>query len=440
LVIFDRLGPRVNSETNDSNDAAMLSRGIRTAIAGVSVADLAEEFGTPTYVYDVALIKQRIADLAPFDVIRYAQKANSNLAVLDLCRRSGVLVDAVSAGEVYRAFAAGYSAKGEPPPIVYTSDIFDRESLDCVVDQGIAVNCGSTDMIDQYGERTGGGELTLRFNPGFGHGHSKKTNTGGEHSKHGIWHEEVEECRRRTERHNLKITGVHVHIGSGADLAHLAQVTDAVEKLAVQVGDTVHTVSSGGGLPVPYREGDPVMDVGAYFELWDATRKRLEDRFGHPVRIEIEPGRYLVAEAGYLIAEVRAVKRQGNNPFILVDAGFNVLSRPVMYGAYHPMSLAPAGDPDRVDADVIVGGPLCESGDIFTQEEGGVVRTQTLPEARVGDLLIIECAGAYGFVMSSNYNSKPQPAEVMISQGKSCLIRDRQTNADLVRGERIPPA
>jgi diaminopimelate decarboxylase len=427
------------TEPNSSEQASLLSRGIRTEIAGVSVADLAREFGTPAYIYDSALIERRIADLALFDVIRYAQKANSNLAVLDLCRRNGVVVDAVSAGEVHRAFAAGYVAQGEPPPIVYTADIFDRESLDCVVEHGIAVNCGSTDMIDQYGERAGGGEITLRFNPGFGHGHSKKTNTGGEHSKHGIWHEEVEECLRRAHRNDLLITGVHVHIGSGADLEHLAKVTEAVEKLAVQVGDSVHTVSSGGGLPVPYREGDPVMDVGAYFELWDASRKRLEDRFGHPVRIEIEPGRYLVAEAGFLVAEVRAVKRQGNNPFVLVDAGFNVLSRPVMYGAYHPMSLAPADDLDRAETDVVVGGPLCESGDIFTQEEGGVVRTQSLPEARVGDLLIIECAGAYGFVMSSNYNSKPQPAEVMISGGEPHLIRSRQTHEDLVRGERIPP-
>ena len=411
---------------------------MRTEIAGVPVAALAEQFGTPVYVYDAAMIERRIADLSPFDVIRYAQKANSNLAVLDLCRRNGVLVDAVSAGEVHRALAAGYSAGGDPPSIVYTADIFDRESLDCVVEHGVAVNCGSIDMIDQFGERVDGGDLTLRFNPGFGHGHSNKTNTGGEHSKHGIWHGELSECLRRAERHRLRITGVHVHIGSGADLEHLAQVADAVENLALQVGDSVQTVSSGGGLPIPYRAEDPVMDVAAYFDLWDAARKRLEDRFGHPVRVEIEPGRYLVAEAGFLIAEVRAVKRQGGNPFVLVDAGFNVLARPVMYGAFHPMSLAPAGPSDRAESDVVVGGPLCESGDIFTQEEGGVVRTQTLPGARVGDLLIIECAGAYGFVMSSNYNSKPQPAEVMIDSATPRLIRARQTNEDLIRGERIP--
>lgn len=402
------------------------------------VAEIARDFGTPTYVYDAARIIERIGDLAPFDVIRYAQKANSNLAILDLCRRHGVLVDAVSAGEIHRALAAGYSAKGEPPPIVYTADLFDKESLELVVEHGIAVNCGSPDMIDQYGAEVERGEITLRINPGFGHGHSQKTNTGGEHSKHGIWHEDLAECQRRAEHHGLAISGVHVHIGSGADLEHLAGVAGAVEKLALSVGGSVHTVSAGGGLPVPYREGDPTMNVAAYFRLWDEARKRLEDRFGHSVRIEIEPGRYLVAEAGTLVTEVRARKRQGTNDFVLVDAGFNVLARPILYGAYHPMSLAPADDGPRELRDLVVGGPLCESGDIFTQEEGGFVRTQRLPDAKVGDLLLIECAGAYGFVMASNYNSKPLPAEVLVSDAKAVCVRARQSVEDLTRLEIVP--
>ena len=227
---------------------------------------------------------------------------------------------------------------------------------------------------------------------------------------------------------------MHVHIGSGADLEHLALVAGAVEQLAAGIGDTVHTISAGGGLPVPYREGDPSMDVDAYFALWDAARKRLEDRFGHAVRVEIEPGRYLVAEAGVLVTEVRARKHQGENDFVLVDAGFNVLARPVMYGAYHPMSLSPADDSPREEKDVVVGGPLCESGDIFTQEEGGFVRSQPLPDPRVGDHLLIECAGAYGFVMASNYNSKPLPPEVLIwnGQGPRCSGAPDQRRPDAV--------
>lgn len=410
-------------------------------IAGVAVAEIARDFGTPTYVYDAAAIVERIANLARFDVLRYAQKANSNLAVLDLCRRHGALVDAVSAGEIHRALAAGFDGQGDPPPIVYTADVFDRESLDCVIRHGIAVNCGSPDMIDQYGERSGGGEITLRINPGFGHGHSRKTNTGGAHSKHGVWHEQLPDCLARARRHGLRITGAHMHIGSGADLEHLAQVAGALERLAPQLGGDLHTISAGGGLPVPYRAGDPASTpetLASYFRLWDAARRRLEARLGRALRLEIEPGRYLVAEAGTLVTEVRAVKRQGGNVFVLVDAGFNTLARPAMYGAWHPMSLLPKNGRAGAVCEVVVGGPLCESGDIFTQDEEGMVRTQSLPEAQVGDLLLIGCAGAYGFSMSSNYNAKPRAAEVMISGGRAHLIRARETHADLMRGEFIP--
>jgi diaminopimelate decarboxylase len=409
-------------------------------IAGVPVGDLVRDFGTPTFVYDAEVVVRRIRELSAFDVVRYAQKANSNLAILDLCRRSGALVDAVSAGEVHRALEAGYAPRGEPPPIVYTADVFDRASLELVLDLGIAVNCGSPDMIDQYGERVDGGEIAIRVNPGFGHGHSRKTNTGGEHSKHGIWHEALPDALARAARHSLRVTGVHMHIGSGVDMQHLARVAEAMERCARAVGPQVTHISAGGGLPVPYRAGESRVDVAAHHERWDAARRRLTAEFGHPLRLEIEPGRYLVAEAGFLLTEVRAVKRTGSNVFYLVDAGFNALVRPAMYGAYHPMALYPAAGGARPLHDVIVGGPLCESGDIFTQEEGGVVYAEALPEARVGDVLVIGCAGAYGFAMSSNYNSKPLPAEVLVSGEKTHLVRARQDLDDLIRGERIPPA
>jgi diaminopimelate decarboxylase len=301
---------------------------LRRAIAGVPVSDLARDFGTPTYVYDAGAIARRIAELSVFDVVRYAVKANGNLAVLDLCRRHGALVDAVSAGEIQRALAAGFAPSGDPAPIVYTADVFDADALELVARHGVAVNCGSPDMIDQYAERVGGGEITLRVNPGFGHGHSRKTNTGGEHSKHGIWHEDLEACAQRAVRLGLRVGGIHVHIGSGADLGHLARVAEAAEDFARRVGPSVRTVSAGGGLPVPYRPGDPEIDLAGYHRVWDAARRRLEERFGHPVRLEIEPGRYVVAEAGYLVTEVRAVKREGANTFVLVDAGFNGLARP----------------------------------------------------------------------------------------------------------------
>ncbi len=411
---------------------------LQNKIAGIPVADLAGQFGTPTFVYDAAKIAERIADLKAFDVVRFAQKANSNLAVLDCVRRHGALVDAVSAGEIHRAISAGYKPGGDPPQIVYTADIFDRKSLATVVEHGIHVNCGSPDMIEQLGEAAPGREITLRINPGFGHGHSQKTNTGGDQSKHGIWHEQLDECLRRSDFRGLAVTGLHMHIGSGTDLEHLAEVCGAMEKAALRVGRSIRSISAGGGLPVPYKQEDSYVDLPQYFRLWDETRKRLESAFGHKIHLEIEPGRYLVAESGFLITEIRAVKRMGQNLFYLLDAGFNNLARPVLYGSYHPMAIAAESDRDRPLQEVVVGGPLCESGDIFTQLEGGFVCKRSLPAAGVGDFLVIGIAGAYGFVMGSNYNSKPLAAEVLIRDGKPHLVRARQTDEDLVRGEVIP--
>ena len=422
---------------------------IRRQIAGVAVADLARDFGTPLYVYEAETIRRRCRDLAAWDTVRFAQKACSNLAVLDLVRREGVLVDAVSTGEIHRALAAGYPAHAPAGtagpadlpaahPIVYTADIFDRDSLDAVARLGIHVNCGSADMLEQLAERVPGASVTLRVNPGFGHGHSQKTNTGGEGSKHGIWHEEIPDVLRRAEWAGLSVSGLHMHIGSGTDLAHLAEVAGALERVAIEIGRSLTTLSAGGGLPVPYKPGEERADLGGYFQLWDAARKRLEDRFGHRLRLEIEPGRYLTAESGFVVTEVRAVKRQGSRKYVLVDAGFNTLARPVLYGSYHPMSLCPADARATPAAEeVAVGGPLCESGDIFTQADGGFVATRSLPAAQVGDLLVIEVAGAYGFVMASNYNSKPLPAEVLVDVGRARLVRTRQTPADLTRGETV---
>ncbi|MEK6239211.1 MAG: diaminopimelate decarboxylase, partial [Planctomycetales bacterium] len=315
---------------------------LRSEIGGISAQELAQRFGTPTFVYREDKIVERIRDLKAFDTVRYAQKACSNLAVLDLVRRSGALVDAVSAGEIHRATAAGYDLHGDPPPVIYTADVFDRETLDLVVEKNIAVNCGSPDMIDQLGERAPGRNIALRINPGFGHGHSQKTNTGGEQSKHGIWHEQLDDCLRRADHHGLCVNSLHMHIGSGTDMEHLSQVCEAMERCAEQAGRSITSISAGGGLPIPYRSSETLVDLDAYFQLWDATRKRLQDKFGHPVALEIEPGRYLTAESGYLIAEIRAIKRMGDNTFYLVDAGFNNLARPILYGAYHPISIVPA--------------------------------------------------------------------------------------------------
>lgn len=393
----------------------------------------ARRHGTPLWCYDAATIKARIEQLKAFDVVRYAQKASSNLHILRLIREAGVRVDAVSLGEIERALLAGFSPAGDPAGIVFTCDLFDAAALQRVVELNIEVNAGSIDMLRQLGERSRGHRVWLRINPGFGHGHSRKTNTGGENSKHGIWHDRMDEALAVIRQYGLKLVGLHMHIGSGVDYGHLEQVGAAMVAAVKALDHDIEAFSIGGGLSTPYREGDEPVDVQRYANAWSQSRQEIETWLGHGVRMEIEPGRFLVAESGCLVSEVRAVKKAGNNHFVLVDTGFNDLMRPAMYGAYHHMSLVDANGQavNRPQQPTVVGGPLCESGDIFTQDDESLT-PQLLPQAQVGDLLVIHDTGAYGACMSSNYNSRPLLPEVLFEDGEARLIRRRQPLADLL--------
>ncbi|NSL56247.1 diaminopimelate decarboxylase [Uliginosibacterium aquaticum] len=396
---------------------------------------LSTEFGTPLWLYDAAVIRARIAALRAFDHIRFAQKACSNTHILRLMREEGVVVDAVSPGEIARALVAGFSSKNGKSEIVFTADLATEETLDLVVREEIPMNAGSIDMLRQLGAKAPGHRVWLRINPGFGHGHSNKTNTGGEHSKHGIWHTDLPAALAVIAQYGLKLVGLHMHIGSGVDYGHLQQVCGAMVQLVKDAGQDIEAISAGGGLSIPYREDDAQIDTAHYFGLWDAARKEVEAHLGHPVKLEIEPGRYLVAESGLLLSEVRATKDVGSNHFVLVDAGFTELVRPSMYGSYHAISVLPRDGSDvakRPLRDSVVAGPLCESGDVFTQAEGGVVETRSLPAAEVGDLLVLHDTGAYGASMSSNYNSRPLIAEVLLEGEAAKLIRRRQTMDELL--------
>lgn len=399
---------------------------------------LADQFGTPLWVYDAATIRQRIAQVSNFETIRFAQKACSNIHILALMREQGVKVDAVSRGEILRALAAGYQAGWDADgasDIVFTADLFDAATLEFVVHQRVPVNAGSVDMLHQLGARSPGHAVWLRINPGFGHGHSNKTNTGGEHSKHGIWHTDLPAALAAIRQHGLKLVGLHMHIGSGVDYSHLAEVCGAMVNLVKTThaaGHDLHAISAGGGLSIPYRSGEPVVDTQHYHGLWDAARQQAEAIVGHRLGLEIEPGRYLVAESGVLLGEVRATKNAGSNHFVLLDTGFNELMRPSMYGSYHAMSVLRRDGAAGPAQPTVVAGPLCESGDVFTQGDGGVVLPRELPAAQVGDLLVIHDTGAYGASMSSNYNTRPLIAEVLVDAGLARLIRRRQTVEELL--------
>jgi diaminopimelate decarboxylase len=358
--------------------------------------NLADEFGTPLWVYDARVIRARIAQLKAFDTV----------------------------------------AGGEPSDIVFTADVMDAATLATVVEHQVPVNAGSIDMLHQLGAASPGHHVWLRINPGFGHGHSNKTNTGGEHSKHGIWHTDLNAALDAIAQHGLHLAGLHMHIGSGVDYSHLQEVCGAMVALvkrAKEHGHDLQAISAGGGLSIPYREGDATIDTAHYFGLWNEARKQAEAIIGHPLGLENEPGRFLVAESGVLLGTVRATKGAGSNHFVLVDTGFNELMRPSMYGSYHGMHIQrrsvgvlPA------TRDSVVAGPLCESGDVFTQGDGGVVLPRALGDAQVGDLLVIHDTGAYGSSMSSNYNTRPLAAEVLVDGEQVRLIRRRQTVEELL--------
>jgi len=356
-------------------------------------------------------------------------------------RKHGVKVDAVTAGEIHRAKLAGYELGSDD--VVFTADMFDNDALELIAQHKIPVNIGSPDMIGQLAAANIDVPITLRINPGFGHGHSQKVNTGGETSKHGIWHTQITDCLIEAAKHKLNVHGLHMHIGSGTDFEHLAQVCDAMTEASrtfAASGGNLRVISAGGGLPIPYHKNNPSrIDMDQYHKLWDDTRQSIQTLTGNDIHLEVEPGRYLVAESGYLLTQVRSVKQSGNHHYLVIDAGFNDLVRPSFYGAYHHISIIPAnGNPTDAEQDYIVAGPLCESCDVFTQEEGGFVTTRRLPEAHPGDYLILHDAGAYGMAMSSNYNSRRLAAELLLKDGQTHVVRQRQSFESLTQFESIP--
>ncbi len=399
------------------------------AIPAPALIALAREFGTPLYVYDAATIRARVQQLAGFDLIRYAQKANPNLAILALLRSLRVAVDAVSSGEIARALRAGF----EPDEIAYTADLFDAGALQWIASKNLRVNCGSLDMLPALAAARAGAQVVLRVNPGFGHGHDVRVSTGGETSKHGIWHEQLELAIDTAQGLGLRVSGLHVHIGSGSNLENLTPAARLFEAAAPRLRDSLRSLSAGGGIPVAYREGEPEFDIASYAAAWQRARDRASDSVGRRLRLEVEPGRFLLAESGVLLTQVLGKKQSGAVDYTLVDAGFNTLLRPAMYGAYH-----------RIEAltwlsgeirPTVVAGPLCESGDVFTRTKDGALDPRKLPELGRGDLLAICDVGAYGMSMASRYNSQPLPGEVLVENGVARLIRRRESLDELMDHE-----
>lgn len=411
---------------------------------------LAERIGTPFWLYDGALIMQRIADIrtmtaTPGLQARYAMKACPAAKILRAMRDAGIWIDAVSGNEALRALRAGHPDGKKPPVICFTSDVFRDNALEVVLGHGLLPNIGSVGMIDQLAAAGYRGPLSIRINPGFGHGHVNTCDTGGPSSKHGIWHEDLLMAKSRADRAGLEIVMLHAHIGSGPkieelheNLTRLAQEFAALAPLFPQL----EAVSLGGGIPHNYRDRDQQVDVAALAALFARCRETVVNAAGSELRVEIEPGRYYVAPACTLITRVHDIKRTRTNAkgegatFAMVDAGFVDLVRPAMYGSYHHIEVL-GKDASAGTEPIVVAGPLCESGDVFTR--GGAdeeLNPRLLPRPERGDLLALRDAGAYGYAMSSNYNSIGRAPQIWVeSDGSVEMISRRETIDDIVKAE-----
>jgi diaminopimelate decarboxylase len=360
-------------------------------------------------------------------------KACSTRRLLELVREAGIWIDAVSGNEALRALAAGFPAGHAPPAILLTADVFRDNALDVVLEHRFLPNIGSPAMVDALQRAGYRGPIGVRVNPGFGHGHVQATDTGGPSSKHGIWYDDLDAVRRAAEDAGFDIVLLHAHVGSGPQIDEFNANIGKLEHFFFErIADfpALEAVNMGGGIPHPYRPGLPAIDLTPLGRILRDAQQRLSARAGRPQRVEIEPGRYVVAPSAALVARVTDVKATRTNEkgpghtFVMVDAGFVDLVRPAMYGSYHHITVHAAADDgsrrakrDTPTASLVVAGPLCESGDVFTRDAAELLEPRQLPLPRIGDLLVLHDAGAYGVQMSSNYNSLGRAPQVWLEDG-----------------------
>ncbi len=422
-------------------------------IEGVEAEELADEYGTPLYVTSSDRIRRNyrsiyesLSEHYEKVKIHYACKANTNLSVLKILEEEGSCIDAVSPGEIHSALRAGFS----PERILYTGTSVSDEELEYAIKKNVIINIDSINTLSRL-YQLGGYDLdkgiSIRVNPGIGAGHHDHCITGGRESKFGVWEDYIVEAYKKALDFALPVSGIHMHIGSG--ILEVEKFLPAVERLMDIAGKVSNNtevdfefIDIGGGLGIPYEPGEEPLDIDEFSkEVTDIfKRKCAEHELGEPHLI-LEPGRSIVGDSSVVLTRVNDKKQNPYRKFIGVDAGFHTLLRPAMYGSYHGIINASDPDPENAgnfvnvkdpsggtsenaDESVDIAGPLCESGDLIAENRQVA--------AEEGDLLAVLDVGAYGFSMTSRYNSRPLPAEVIVdSDGSHRLIRERESFDDL---------
>lgn len=408
-------------------------------IQGVDVLTIAEEFGLPLYVYDADKIIEKIGLLRSSFTgvnlkIKYAAKALTNVSILKLMRQQGTDIEVVSVNEARLALIAGF----EPDQIMFTPSGNAFAELQEAITMGLRINVDSLPLLRQIGETYGEQvAVGLRINPHITEGGNVKIQTGHEDSKFGISIRQRADIRAVVEQYGIPVIGLHIHTGSDFKNANaFLEGANVLFDLAFDFPN-LEFLDFGSGFKVAYKEGDHFTDIVELGQKMSAAFQNFCQRYrqfslgpsspGRQLELYFEPGKFLVSESGHLLVQVNIVKENPNRTFVQVNSGLNHLIRPMMYDAWHDIENIsnPAGPHKTYN----VVGYICET-DTFATD-------RPLPEVRPGDVLSFENAGAYGFSMASNYNSRPRPAEVLVYEGKPYLIRQRETFEDLLRGQEI---
>ena len=404
---------------------------------GVSVSELAHRFDTPLYVISESRIRENYRRL--YNVLThgyrkirifYAMKANSNLNVLKILKNEGAYVDTVSPGEVFTALTAGFA----PEHILFTGTSVRNDELRFIIDSNVTVNVDSLSQLDRLLTMTTPKVLSVRINPEIGAGHHSHVITAGKNSKFGLWEDDALAAYAQAKKVGVERFGIHMHVGSGvlnveAFLMALDKLLSIARRVHDKIGIDFEFIDVGGGLGVPYKPAENELDLKLFGdEVLSLFKNKIAEYGFEEPAFCVEPGRYLVSDASILLTSVNTVKTTPFKKFVGIDAGFNTLVRPTMYGSYHHILVANRlGAPGEEVYDVV--GPICESGDALAKD-------RLLPKVEEGDLLAVLNAGAYGFAMSSQYNSRPRAAEVLVKDGEYRLVRERERFEDLLSAQR----